>query len=262
MTYATASTRITPSPFSRLWADAPILTALTVLIGLAALPIMAAMLLDDRIFQGENIWLKPFKFHVALFIYTGTLAYFARFLPAGALLTRRWQIYQRVVTAAILAELLWIGGAAALGTGSHFNNSTPFWSVAYGLMGVAAVTLTSISFAMGWVFWKNRQSTLNLSFALGLMLTFILTIIAAATMSSGTGHHVGIPVTDASLPILGWSREVGDLRTPHFFATHALHAIPLASLTGSRALVWTAAAAYTAFVLGTFVQALMGIPLL
>jgi hypothetical protein len=26
---------------------------------------------------------------------------------------------------AVIAEALWIGGAAALGTGSHFNESTP-----------------------------------------------------------------------------------------------------------------------------------------
>lgn len=262
MTLAMTHSRPSGSSLARLWTDAPILTGLTLWIALSTLPILSAMVLDDRLFQGDNIWLKPFKFHVALVIYTATLAFFARFLPAATLHSRRWRAYQWVVTTAILAELLWIGGAAALGTASHFNNSTPFWSIAYALMGIAAVTLTSISFAMGWTFWKHRASTLHLAMALGLMLTFVLTIITAATMSSGTGQHIGIPVTDTRLPIFGWSREVGDLRAPHFFATHALHAIPLVGLTGSRAIVWLAAALYTAFVLATFVQALQGIPLL
>ena len=44
------------------------------------------------------------------------------------------------------------------------------------------------------------------------------------------GHFVGTPVTGASVPILGWSLEVGDLRVPHFLATHAMHAVPAFAL--------------------------------
>lgn len=262
MTLSTAHSPLPANPVARLWADAPYLTGLTLFIGLTALPVLAAMLFDGREFQGDNVWLKPFKFHVALFVYTGTLAFYARFLPAGTLDGRRWRIYQVIVTGAILAELWWIGGAASLGTASHFNNSTPFWAIAYGLMGVAAVTLTSISFAMGVAFWKRCETPFQLSLALGLVLTFVLTVIVASTMSSGTGHYIGTPVTDARLPILGWSREVGDLRVPHFLATHALHAIPLAGLTGSRAAVWLAALGYTGLVLACFAQALLGMPLI
>lgn len=245
---------------SRLWDDAPQLMTLTVAIAFATLPILAAMALDSREFQDENIWLKPLKFHIALTIYTLTLAFYARFLPAGTLLSRNWRIYQTVIIIAIVAELLWIGGAAALGTASHFNVSTPFWAIAYPLMGIAAVTLTSISLAMGVVFWKSRDNTLHLALALGLGLTFVLTVFVASTMSSGTGHHVGTAITGARLPILGWSREVGDLRAPHFLATHALHAVPLAAIFASRAVVWGAALAYTALVLASFAQALMGLP--
>ena len=59
---------------------------------------------------------------------------------------------------------------------------------------------------------------------------------------------------------MGWSREVGDLRLPHFLATHALHVVPLAGLTGNRGVVWGTALGWTALTLWCFARALMGLP--
>ena len=239
----------------------PQLGRLTLFIALAALPLMAAYGLDGRTFQGDGIWLKPLKFHLALVVYTGTLALFAMLLPEGTFASRRWRVYIGIVALCILAELLWIGGAAALGTASHFNQ-TGVWGPLYTLMGAAAVTLTSLSLAMGLVFWRHRSDPLLLSIAVGLVLTFLLTVPIAGTMSSGTSHVVGTPVTGARLPFFGWSAEVGDLRLPHFLATHAMHVVPLAGLTGNRTAVWATAAGYTILTLAIFAQALMGLPLL
>ncbi len=248
-----------PALPDRIRDAAPQLVTITLLTGLAMAPILAAMVLDARSFQGESIWLKPLKFHLALTIYTGSLALYALALPAGTLTTRRWRIYQSVVILAIVTELLWIGGAAALGTGSHFNNTIPGL---YPAMGAAAVILTSLSLTMGIAFRRTRASTLHLGLAVGLILTFVLTVIVAGTMSNGTSHHIGTPVTGLRTPLMGWSREVGDLRVAHFLATHAMHVVPLAALTGSRPAVWATAAAWTALVLATFAQALMGLPLI
>lgn len=246
----------------RPWAASPPnrqLLGLTLFVALAALPVMAAYGLDDRQFQGDNVWLKPIKFHLALAVYTGTLALFAMLLPEGTFTSRRWRIYIGVVAACILAELAWIGSAAALGTASHFN-VTGIWAALYSLMGAAAVTLTSLSLVMGLVFWRHRADPLLLSVALGVILTFVLTVPIAGTMSSGTGHLIGTPVTGARFPLMGWSREVGDLRLPHFLATHAMHAVPLAGLTGSRTAVWATAAGFTALTLWCFARALQGLP--
>lgn len=235
------------------------LMGLTLFTALAALPVMAAYGLDDRLFQGDNIWLKPLKFHLALTVYTGTLTLFAMLLPEGTFTSRRWRVYLGVVTLAILAELVWIGSAAALGTGSHFNVSG-IWSTLYSLMGLAAVILTSPTLAMAPAFWRHRADPLMLAVALGLALTFVLTVPIAGTMANMMSHHVGTPVTGARFPIMGWSMEVGDLRLPHFLATHAMHFVPLAGLTGSRGAVWGAAAGFTALVLWCFARALMGLP--
>ena len=102
------------------------------------------------------------------------------------------------------------------------------------------------------------------------MLTFALTIVTAGTLGSSPGHFVGTPVTGAAVPIFRWSREVGDLRAAHFFATHAMHALPLfgllvVALLSERAAtraVWAGAALFTVFVAAAFVGALAGYPLI
>jgi hypothetical protein len=107
--------------------------------------------------------------------------------------------------------------------------------------------------------------------ALGLGLTFVLTVPVGGYMSSSHGHFVGTPAGwDAGLPLMGWSRSAGDLRVAHFLATHALHGIPLAGLiavltprqAAARQAVLLASALYAALVVATFVQALAGRPFL
>ncbi len=257
---------------ARPWDFAPTLTALALFIALTALPVIAAMALDARQFDGESIWLKPLKFHVALVIYIATLAFFARYLPASWHGSSLWNGYLVIVTVSILFEIVWIGGAAALGTASHFNVATPVANLGYSLMGVAAVTLTSASLVMGIGIWRNAASglppALHLAVALGLILTFVLTLPVAGTMASNLSHHIGASVTGARLPILGWSREVGDLRAPHFMATHALHALPVAGWLFHRLLpaplgvpaVVAAAAGFALLVAVMFAGALAGRP--
>jgi hypothetical protein len=262
---------LTRSP-SRMWHDAPAFTGLALFIALTALPLLAAAMIDPRTFLNAPVWQKPLQFHLALTVYIITLAFFARFLPQG-MQSRRWRIYAGVVCFCILAELVWVGGAASYATASHFNVDDIVMGTIYGFMGVFAVVLTSASGVMGMAIWRNPNTglppALHLSIALGLILTFILTVFAAGTMSSMPGHLVGTPITHAALPILGWSREVGDLRVAHFFATHAMHAIPvvglltirLAPATG-RAVVLAASAAFTALVAFAMWQAFQGQPFL
>ena len=232
------------------------------------------MAIDTRIFQGESPWMKPVKFHFALAIYAISLAFFARYMPAATRASRRWRWFTGAVVFAILAECAWLSAAAMQNTASHFNTDIPFFTAIYNLMGAFAVLLTSASLAMGISIWRNPNTGLNpavkLSIALGLILTFLLTVITAGYLSTADGHFVGTPVTGATLPILGWSREVGDLRVAHFLSTHALHGLPLLGLAAARmgdargglTLVWAGAAAYALLVAAVFVQALQGLPLI
>jgi hypothetical protein len=247
----------------------PILTRIALAMGLSLLLTIPAFLLDGRMFQGENVWVKPIKFQVALAVYFGTLAVYASWLPQGMLQSPRLRLFLVAVGFATLAEMIWIGGAAMFATASHFNTNPLLYGV-YLLMGAFAVLLTSASLVLGLAFWRDRASALpeavRLSLSLGLLLTFILTLIVAGALSARSGHFVGTPTQGAALPLLGWSREVGDLRVAHFFATHALHVVPLFGVAAlalrqdshRRALVWAGAGAFAAFTIFTFVQALSG----
>jgi len=257
----------------RMLKDAPTITRLGILIALGLIPLLAAQAIDPRTMEGVSIWTKPVKFHLALAIYLLTLAAFARWLPPG-LRTRRWyRIYETYVVIAIVGELVWIGGAAALGTTSHFNVATPLSTAIYGVMGLFAVSLTSLSLVHGIAIWRNKATglpaALHLGVAFGLIVTFVATVIVAGYMSSGESHFVGTPTDPANaMWLMGWSRETGDLRLPHFLATHAMHAIPLAALVAWATLPERAAlsatrasaAGFAALVAFTFGQALLGLP--
>jgi hypothetical protein len=264
-----------PLGLARMRQDAPLFTTLGLALVLSLLPTLAAMQIDDRLFQGDSIWLKPVKFQIALAIYTLTLAFYARWLPPATQASRLVRAYCVVVAMTMVGEIIWVGGAAALGTASHFNTASPVWAALYGLMGIFAVILTSASLVFGVAIWRNANSglpgALHLAVALGLGLTFVLTVPVAGYLSSAGGHFIGVPAAgDSGLPIFGWSRSVGDLRVAHFLATHALHAVPLAGLLATlllpdraaRSAVLLASAGYAALVVATFVQALAGQPFL
>jgi hypothetical protein len=237
---------------------------------LLMVPTTFAMLVDQRTFQGINVWVKPLKFQFSLAVYLATLAWFADWLPRGTTTALWYRAYAALVVFAMAAEIAWVGGAAVLGVGSHYNTAV---RGLYPTMGGLAVLLTSASFVYGVLIWRAEDSRLNpvfrLSVSVSLVLTFVLTMIAAMTLSSLASHYIGSGTSDAhGVPIMGWSRTGGDLRVAHFFATHAMHVLPMAGLVVSALLpktlgcfvVLLASVAYTVFVGFTFVEALQGRP--
>lgn len=260
--------RLPDLSLKRLMADDPILATAGLLFLALILPLGAAAGLDARILDGEGIWTKPLKFAVSIAVFLLTLAAFARHLPKG-LTDNPWvRGYRVIVALSAVSEMLWIAGAASLGVQSHYNESTPFLRQLYGFMGVVAVTLTSASLVYGVTILRNRvtslQPALRWAIGLGLILTFVLTVPTASTLAALT-PLVGTPQSGATIPILGWSREVGDLRVAHFFATHALQIVPF--------LVWifawrrigaaiATAGLFAAFTIAAYFQALAGLPIL
>ncbi len=247
--------------------------ALGLLLLIAMVPTAFAMSIDQRIFLDVNVWDKPLKFEFALAIYILTLTFFARWL-APELAGRRWyRVYSGTVVAAIVAEMVWIAGAAGMAIPSHFNE-TPLGVVIYGFMGASAVLLTSASAVYAVQIARNSQTglspVLRESFVLGLGLVLPLTLITAGTMSSMGGHWIGGSPSDAGgLALLGWARDGGDLRVAHFFATHSLHVIPVVGLLSAGLLggdrmgpMRLSAALYVLLVTYAFVQALSGHPFL
>jgi F0F1-type ATP synthase assembly protein I len=243
---------------------------------LIALSVLALILqsLDPRLLEsGVNVWVKPTKFLSSIGIFALTAAWFFGYVRPERRTSRPARATVAMVLIGGTFELLWIGWQGANGLESHFNNSTPFYSIMYALMGLFAVVLVGSTLPLAWEIARRPAHHLRSDFVAavvaGLVLTFLLGGILGAYMSSQAGHAVG--VEGGRTFLFGWNRSGGDLRIAHFLGIHAEQAIPLlAALTveaglGQRAR-WAAltagTAAYVWLTLAIFAQAVSGRALL
>jgi hypothetical protein len=227
---------------TRLWRTSPPLTAVTVVMLLAFVLFVAGTFLDPRTIIGAPAWLKPAKFAISTAIYSLTLAWVFRALPAW----RRMRAVVGWTTALVFAiEVAIIGAQAWRGTASHFNIASPLDAVLFGVMGTLILVQTAASVAVAVALWRERAFE-DHALAWAMRLGMTLTIAGAATgglmtrptaaqletartthvMTVAGAHTVGGPDGGAGLPGTGWSREHGDLRVPHFVGLHALQALP------------------------------------
>jgi hypothetical protein len=245
-----------------------------------ALPSAIALGLDDRMLNDVNIWGKPLKFQISFALHWLTIAWLLHVLgnPSFATPSLRWWL--GIGAASAVIEVFYITLQAARGRASHFNFSTALESALYyGLMGGAAVLMMFATVFVGWVILRHASPTrrgegLWLGGVLGLIAGSAVTLLVTAPLASGAidgpGHWVGGERSDATgLPIFGWSTTGGDLRVPHFFATHLVQALPvagwLADRLGSRhprVWVWLAFGLGTLAVVATTWRTLRGQPLL
>ncbi|MDN5927979.1 MAG: hypothetical protein L0I29_12975 [Hyphomicrobiales bacterium] len=252
----------------------PVLAGVGILIGLAAIPMALAGALDPRFFNGIDVWIKPVKFATAIFLYMLTLAFFAGWVSRED--GEKWWFSAavRIVAAAALFEIVYISFQASLAQASHYNHADVLHIALYAMMGVGATLMVAFSGLLGVLVLRNR--TLNVapairdSVVIGLTLTFVLTMIVAGTLSAWGSHWIGGAHSDAGAMILtGWSRDGGDLRVAHLFATHAMHFIPIFGVASAyifgarnRRPVWLFSALFTGFVAFLYFQALAGQPFL
>ncbi|MEP3197101.1 MAG: hypothetical protein ABJO57_04465 [Lentilitoribacter sp.] len=256
------------------YADAPALSALTIIMLVLMVPKLGALALDTRLHNGINIWIKPIKFDVALITYTATLIFFARWIPQQTRKKTWFKYFIAAVVISVVYEQIWIGGAAAFGTSSHFNVATLLMGLAYTIAGFGAVTLTSGALVFGILIARNKQTGLTdpMHFAIWLssVLMFVLTVITASYMSSQLSHFVGGNLLDTeSHAIMGWAKDGGDLRVAHFFASHIFHVLPILVIaashvfrTVSRNMVIVMAMLYCIFTFYTLWEATQGLPFL
>ncbi|WP_424975004.1 hypothetical protein [Dinoroseobacter sp. S124A] len=233
---------------------------------------LGMLMLDDRMIGGEPVWLKPFKFSVSFALLFATLGL------ATQRLSPRWRTSWLLVStvgasgAAFVFEMAYIGTQAARQELSHFNDTTPFHAMMYGLMGAGATVLMLTVGLVGGAVWMDRAARfaprLRLGIALGFIATMVLTFWVAGTLAGNGGRFVGLPSADGpKLPLLGWSMEVGDLRPAHFFALHAMQILPVFGLLADRLnlsarVIWIVALLYASFTAMVFLKALQGIPLI
>jgi len=249
-----------PDPFQALTAMSVAFLVIATLWGLV----------DPRLINGDPVWIKPAKFALSFVVHFGTLALITAALAPHMRTGLLFRISAAALTAAFLGEMAYLFVQAAQAEASHFNLSTPFHAMMYQLMGLGAVILIGAPLAIGWIAYRSAHlgAGLRLGIWLGALTSFVLTLVVAGYMSSGQGHLVGtVGETHATLPVFGWSGEVGDLRPAHFLSLHALQALPLAGLWLDRTgrtprAIWWVAAGWTGLTLAVFAQAVMGLPLI
>ena len=252
------------------------LAGLSVMLALLA-PTLLAWMVDERTLIGVSVWDKPLKFELSFSVHFATLLALLPLLavPARSGRALRWSMM--AATLAVMAEIAWIVAQAGRGRASHFNNSTPLEAILYPIMGLGAVTIVIGAFVMGLLILRRGRDDygrgLRFGAAAGLVIGSVATLVVAGLMSSGKvsgpGHWIGGVHSDATgLPVFGWSTMGGDLRVPHFFATHSMQALPIAGWLADRVapgrsvwLVGAAAAGWLALIAATFAEALMGLPL-
>lgn len=213
---------------------------LSLAMAASMLAALAGLLLDPRLLDGTSIWAKPFKFSASILVYALTLSWLLDQLPRW----RRLAWWTGTVSAVFLAaEMAIIGGAAAAGSTSHFNVSTP---LAAGLWSAMAASIVLVWLAALLVALQLFRAPLGdparslavraglVTGLIGMALAFLMTGPTADQLNNFQGiagaHTVGMADGGPGLPLLGWSTEAGDLRVPHFVGMHALQLIPLTAL--------------------------------
>jgi hypothetical protein len=150
---------------------------------------------------------------------------------------------------------------------SHFNISTPTYSLLYSLMGLAAVLVTLYTAYIGLLFFTQSFPDLPKyyvwSIRLGILI-FVIFSFEGGLMGSRMNHSVGAINDNSNWWIVGWSKTVGDLRVSHFIGMHALQLLPLLSFYIFKNLKMTIVISifYGLLATSTLVQALNGKPLI
>ena len=256
------------------WTETVYWAAVATFVALFAV-VLGLQIFDKRLIDGESIWTKPLKFHLALAVHFATLGL------ATSILSQSYRASPWLLAVAVTAvasagfELAYMTVQATRLQKSHFNLSTPFYAMMYVLMAVGAVLITMAAGVVGLAVWLDRASSvgpvLRTGVALGLTGGTVLTLVVAFRMGAALSHHVGIEDANAvRVPFFGWSRTVGDLRVPHFLATHMMQVLPIAGLAIERfasgpfalALIWTFAAVWSSLTVYAFNRALAGQPFL
>jgi hypothetical protein len=256
-----------PSPWAALWRREPRLVAFACLMLAMMLPAAIALGLDERVLRGVNVWVKPLKFMASVALLALTTAWFAPLLPDAVRRSRAFGLLVWTVIATGGFEVGYITLQAALGQASHYNVGDPFHAAMYTLMGTGALLLTATQPWLAWLIWRHGERQGAPAYRLGVLLGLGLTFVLGASVGILLGG--GPPASGVGLPVVGWSRSMGDLRVAHFVGIHAGQVLPLAGFVLARwqpgagvAGVWGVTALWTALWAWTLWQALSGQPLL
>lgn len=249
----------------------PTLASFAALLAVLAGPAIALSLLDDRQVLGVNTWIKPIKFLISTAIYVFTIAWAFQYVNAVQKRQRSGRFVVIATVGASVVEMLIIGARAALAQQSHFNTGTLLDAFWYYVMAVGAVILVSTSAVTGRMIWQAGilDDARRWAWSSGLVLAGTFGAVTGMAMGSRNDHAVGAAAEMRSLPFVGWSTTIGDLRIAHFLALHSMFVLPLVGAVAVRVLkgayarraVQGAAVLWAVVVVGSMVNAFLARPI-
>lgn len=227
---------------------------------LASIFILLSKTTDTQVNQ-VSAWHKPFKFALSIGIYVWTMAWYCSYLTNFNI-----NIFNWTIILLLGFEIIYIAVQAQRGQLSHFNTSTPFYSMMYVLMAIAASAVSFYTAYICILFFKNDFPTLPLQYVwairLGLLI-FVVFSFEGFLMGSRLSHTIGGADGGPGIPILNWSTKFGDLRIAHFIGMHALQVLPILSFyyLKNTKIIFILAILYFILASFTLYQAMRGKPL-
>ncbi len=229
----------------------------------AALVCIVLTQLTDARVLGINAWIKPMKFYFSIMIFCWTMGWYLHELKNK----RATRHFSWMAVIVFLFETIVITWQAANGRLSHFNISTPLYSILFNLMGVAITVLAIWTIVIAFHFFRKREFDAPMSYIWGIRLGLILFVIFSfegGVMAYKLSHTIGAQDGGPGLPVVNWSKQYGDLRVAHFFGMHSLQILPLLGfyVFKTKTQIIIAALIYFAAVMVLFLQAIRGFPLI
>ena len=220
----------------------PLLFWIGALMVLALIVVTLLSIGDTRLILGLNPWVKPMKFLSSITIFLWTVAWFMpdtqpNAVGSGFSRIDKRQIVRWTIAPAMLVEIACIILQSARGTSSHFNNTSPFDAIIFGVMGLTIV-LNTIAMMIFLAIIRRDTPPHRAGYIWGIRLgvaIFLLASLQGGLIVGNNAHTVGAPDGGPGLPFLNWSTSAGDLRVAHFFGMHAMQALPLLGFLLDRA---------------------------
>lgn len=207
---------------------------------------------------GVSAWFKPFKFAFSIFLFVWAMGWYCHYL-----LDFNQSLFNWSVVVLLGFEIVYIAIMSAQGTPSHYNLTSPIFSLLFSLMALAASLVTLYTAYVGWLFFTQALDYLPDYYLWSIRLSIIIFVLFAFEgflMGSRLSHTVGLVNDNSDLFVVGWSKKVGDLRIAHFIGMHALQLLPVLSyyVLKNTKITLLVAGLYLSLALFTAVQALKG----
>lgn len=237
-----------------------------VVLHLIAIVVVAIYLpFETRQLNSINLWVKPLKFLISVVPYMLTLP---GLLSLLGWTDKKKHLIANLISLAMLVENVCIVSQAAKGQLSHYNVSSAYNGILFGIMGVFILlnTICTIQLFIAMLTTNHpAKQHLVIAFRYALFL-FLLAFIGGGFMIGHNQHSIGAADSAAGMFFTNWNRSGGDLRIMHFFGLHSLQILPLlAWYTGRHKRLFAVhlpAILLITFTTFVFIEALQGKPFL